>query len=129
MSAGRRRPEAMIQRALIEHLAWRAAPDAFVFAVPNGGYRRPVEAAILRSTGTVAGVPDVIIIHRGRVFAVELKTETGGRVTEVQRTVHDRMRRAGAEVAACFGLDAALAAIDGWGLFSKGGASVANGED
>jgi hypothetical protein len=65
-------------------------------------------------------VPDVIIIHRGRVFAVELKTETGGRVTDVQRAVHDRMRRAGAEVAVCFGLDAALAAIDGWGIFSKG---------
>jgi hypothetical protein len=107
--------EAQIQRAVMDHLAWRGAPDAFVCHYPAGGFRRPAEAAILKSIGTVAGVPDIIAIHRGRVFALEIKTATG-RVTDVQHTVHDRMRRAGAEVGVAYGLDEALAMLEGWKL-------------
>jgi hypothetical protein len=80
----RHRPEQQIQRAIIDHLAWRGHVDAFAFHVPLGGYRRPIEAAILKAIGTVAGVPDIIIIYRGHVYALELKTEHG-RVTDVQR--------------------------------------------
>jgi hypothetical protein len=111
----RNTPEQQIQRAVIEHLLLRGVPDAFAFHVPLGGYRRPIEAAILKECGTVAGVPDLIIIHAGRVFALELKAPAG-RVSDVQAAVHDRLRRAGAEVAVAWGLDQALAVLAGWGL-------------
>jgi hypothetical protein len=61
----RRSPEATIQSAVFAHLRARGAPGLFAFHVPNGGYRKPIEAAILKGLGVVAGVPDVIAIHQG----------------------------------------------------------------
>src|SRR4051794_40035721 len=79
----RRQPEAQLQRAIVQHYRQRAAPGVFMFAVPNGGARSPVEAAIMKSTGTTAGVPDTIWIKDGQVFALEIKVE-GRRATEAQ---------------------------------------------
>jgi len=111
----RRWPEQQIQRAIIDHLAWRGQLDAFAFHVPLGGWRKPVEAAILKSVGTIAGLPDLIILYRGHCYALELKTERG-RVTDVQRVTHERLRRAGATVATAFGLDQPLAQLVRWDL-------------
>jgi hypothetical protein len=111
----RNSPEQQIQKAVVEHLLVRGHPDAFYFHCPNGGYRRPIEAAILKEIGTVAGVPDLIIVHTGRVFALELKAP-GGRVSDVQAVVHERLRRAGAEVAVAWGLDQALKQLFSWNL-------------
>jgi hypothetical protein len=69
----RQQPEAAIQRAVVQHYKLRAAPGTFMFAVPNGGYRRPIEAAIMKATGVIAGVPDTIWINHGRVYGLELK--------------------------------------------------------
>jgi hypothetical protein len=62
----RRRPEDAIQRAVFQHLRARGAPGLFAFHPPNGGYRRPVEAAILKGMGVVAGVPDIIELEADR---------------------------------------------------------------
>jgi hypothetical protein len=59
-----RRPEDLIQRAIVAHYRARAVRGTYMFAVPNGGYRRPVEAAILKATGTIAGIPDTVWINR-----------------------------------------------------------------
>jgi hypothetical protein len=109
------RPEQLIQKAVIEHLAWRARAGVFAFHVPLGGFRRPVEAAILKSLGVVAGVPDIIIIHSGQCFGLELKADRG-RLTNVQRDAHERMRAAGACVATAYGIDEALAQLEQWRL-------------
>src|SRR6266566_1473429 len=79
----RRRPEDAIQRAVFQHLRARGAPGLFAFHPANGGYRKPVEAAIMKSLGVVAGVPDVIVIHAGRCYALEIKAP-GGRATPKQ---------------------------------------------
>lgn len=94
--------EAQIQRAVFQHIKQRGAPDAYVFAVPNGGYRRPIEAAI-------------IAIHDGKVFGLELKTETG-RPTDSQLAALEAIRRAGGFAAICYGLDRALACLEAWGI-------------
>jgi len=52
----RRRPEDAIQRAVVQHLRARAVPNVFAFHPANGGYRKPIEAAILKGLGVVAGV-------------------------------------------------------------------------
>jgi hypothetical protein len=111
----RRRPEQELQRAVVQHLAWRARPRVFAFHVPLGGFRRSVEAAILKSIGTVAGIPDIICIFEGRCYCLELKSEHG-RVTDVQRVVHERLREAGAEVAVTYGIAAALEQLTTWRL-------------
>jgi hypothetical protein len=64
----RRRPEDQIQRAIVAHYRARAVPGVFMFAIPNGGLRSKVEAAIMRATGTVAGVPDLVLIKTERLM-------------------------------------------------------------
>ncbi len=54
MTARRRQPEAQLQRAVLDHLAWRAVPGAWWCHYPAGGWRSPIEAAILKSLGTIA---------------------------------------------------------------------------
>jgi hypothetical protein len=60
--------------------------------VPNGGYRRPAEAARFKGLGVRAGVPDLMIFERykwknftGIGIALELKSPTGkGRISPEQ---------------------------------------------
>ena len=111
----RTRPEQAIQRAVFEHLRARGAPGVFAFHPANGGYRKPVEAAIMKGLGVAAGVPDIIAIHNGRVFALELKAE-GGRTSDKQLATMAAMREAGAFTAVAEGLDRALACLEAWGL-------------
>jgi VRR-NUC domain len=111
----RQQPEAAIQRALITHLRWRGVPNSFAFHPANGGWRTAVEGAILRSMGVVPGVPDIIIIHNGKVFGLELKTDNG-RLTDIQRETLETMQRAGANVAVVYGLDQAIAQLEAWQL-------------
>jgi hypothetical protein len=111
----RQQSEAQIQRAVFQHFRARGAPGVFAFAVPNGGYRTPVEAAILKGMGVVAGVPDVIAIHEGRVYALELKAE-GGRATPKQQEAIAAMEAAGAFTAIAEGLCRALAVLEAWRL-------------
>jgi hypothetical protein len=121
MTRRRSNPEAQIQRCVFQHLRARGAPGIFAFHPANGGYRKPVEAAILKSLGVVAGVPDVFIVHNGRCFALELKAE-GGRATEKQLACIAALREAGAFTCIAEGLDRALACLEAWGLL-KGRAS------
>lgn len=111
----RHRPEDALQRAIVEHYRQRAAPGVFMFAVPNGGFRRPVEAAILKATGTVAGIPDTLWIKDGQVYALELKAP-GGRLTPAQEGVLVKLRECGARACHVHGLDQALDCLERWGL-------------
>jgi len=109
------RPEQVIQRNVFAHLRQRGVPGMFAFHVPNGGYRRPVEAAIMKGLGVVAGVPDLICIHRGKVYCIELKAE-GGRVSLKQSETIAALARAGAHTCIAEGLDRALEVLEQWGL-------------
>jgi hypothetical protein len=111
----RRSPEATIQSAVFAHLRARGAPGVFAFDPANGGYRKPIEAAILKGLGVVAGVPDVIAIREGRCYALELKAE-GGRATETQLATIAAMEAAGAYTAIAEGLAGAIACLEAWGL-------------
>jgi hypothetical protein len=109
------RPEQQIQKAVLGHLAWRAVPGVWWCHYPAGGWRSPIEAAIFKSLGVVAGVPDILIVHHGQLYALELKV-AGGRLTTIQSDTQAAMVRAGAIVATAHGLDAALAQLVAWGL-------------
>jgi hypothetical protein len=109
----RRRPEDAIQRAVFQHLRARAAPGVFAFHPANGGYRKPVEAAIMKGLGVVAGVPDVIVIHEGRVYGLELKAP-GGRATPKQLAALAAMEAAGAYTCIAENLDRALEVLERW---------------
>lgn len=116
------RPEDTIQRAVFQHLRARGAPGMVVWHTPNGGKRKPIEAAIFKGLGVRAGVADIIAVHQGKIFALELKAE-GGRATESQLEFIAAIDRAGAFTALVEGLDAALATLEAWGLL-RGSAGV-----
>lgn len=115
MRARRASPEQQIQRAVFQHLKMRASPGVFAFHVPNGGYRKPREAAILKGLGVVAGVPDVICIYKGAIYALELKSEEG-RPTPKQLEAVDNIRNAGGFACVVQGLDRALRCLETWGI-------------
>jgi hypothetical protein len=110
-----KRPEQEIQKSLFAHVAARGERDAFIFAVPNGGFRRRVEAAILKGCGVVRGVPDIVAVRGGHLYGLELKAP-GGRLSPAQRDAHAALAAAGATVAVAVGLDQALDVMEGWGL-------------
>jgi hypothetical protein len=110
-----RRPEQQIQRAVLGQLAWRAVPGTWWCHYPAGGWRSAIEAAILRGLGVVAGVPDILIVYCGQLYALELKA-ANGRLTDVQSDTHAAMKRAGAIVATARGIDDALGQLTLWGL-------------
>jgi hypothetical protein len=70
-----RRPEDCVQRTVCQHLRIRGARGLLWWHTPNGGKRRPIEAAIMKSLGVRAGVADLILVHAGRMFALELKAD------------------------------------------------------
>jgi hypothetical protein len=113
MKFGRR--EQIVQRAIFDHLRARAVPGCFYFHCPNGGYRYPAEAAILKGLGVRSGVPDVLVLHQGRLHGIELKV-SGGHVTPAQTQALAELEAAGAVTAIAWDLDAALLMLEGWGI-------------
>jgi hypothetical protein len=113
------RPEQVIHKTVIDHLAARGASGVFAFHCPNGGARSPIEAAILKGLGVVPGIPDLIILTAGRIFALELKAP-GKKPTPTQARAMEAMGRAGVTVSWVAGLDPALAQLEAWGLLRGG---------
>ena len=111
--------EAQVQAAVCRHLATRAPKSAVWFHVPNGGSRHRIEAARLKGQGVMPGVPDLIILHDGLIYGLELKASRRGRLSPRQRDMHERLEAAGAIVATAYGIDEALEQLRLWGLLEK----------
>ncbi len=107
--------ESAIQIAVMHHLRLRSKPGVLAWHVPNGGSRSKAEAGRFKAEGVVPGIPDVNILFEGRFYGLELKA-LGGRVAPEQRAIHDAMTAAGGTVAVAFGLDAAVAQLEAWGV-------------
>jgi VRR-NUC domain len=107
--------EARIQAAIVEW-ARVVAPSVLVFAIPNGGLRSKAEAARLKWTGVVAGVPDLAVIAPGgKAHFLEVKTPTG-RLSDDQREIMDTLGRLGAPVMTVASVDDVRRAFSGWGI-------------
>jgi VRR-NUC domain len=109
------RPEQQVHRAVVQHLRQRDVPGVVFLHVPNGGKRKPIEAAIFKSLGVRAGASDLLLWHDRKSFALELKAQ-GGRATEDQRQFLADMEKAGAFTCLAEGLTSALATLEKWGL-------------
>lgn len=101
-----KRTESVLQAAVIEHLRLRGVPGLVYFAVPNNPRNR-VAGGILKKMGMMAGVSDLILLHKGRAFALELKTEKG-RITDLQAEFLSDFANAGGTSHLAYGLDSAL---------------------
>lgn len=109
------RPEQSFQLALVGLLRAALTPKTYFFACPNGGYRSHIEAAIMVGQGVRRGVPDLILVHDGRIFGLEIKSEKG-RLTDDQRATHIDMERAGARIATVRSIEEAIAQLVAWSI-------------
>jgi VRR-NUC domain len=127
MSAPRHRPsapapdrngEARIQAAIVEWVR-TIAPDVLIFAVPNGGLRSKAEAARLKWTGVVAGVPDLAVIApTGKAHFLEVKTPTG-RLSDDQREIITALGRLGSPFMTVTSIDDVRRAFSCWGIQTR----------
>jgi hypothetical protein len=104
----RQQPEAQLQRALIDHLRWRAPLDCWFAHIPNGGARTLVEGSIFKRLGVRPGAPDLLIVSAGRPIFVECKAP-GRKLSAAQVECHEVLTRAGAIIATVDNIDDALA--------------------
>ena len=106
-----------------------ALPPTMWTAFPAGHVKlAPAQAAWLYRMGLCSGWPDILIIHDGCVFGIELKTRTGvlsktrvvrtrsggARVVVGQRDMHTRLLASGMRLAVCRSLSAVIEQLHEW---------------
>ncbi len=112
----RRTPtEFQVHISVARHFRLRAVPGVIWWHTPNGELRNKSVAAKSKAMGVLAGVPDLVLLHEGRAYGLELKTSTG-RVSAEQRAVLAAFEQAGAFTAVAFNVEAALEILRAWGL-------------
>ena len=103
-------------QAVVAHLERRPVPSCMCWHTPYGELRQPGNGSKLRAMGTRAGMPELLQLRAGQLYALKLKSE-GGSASDVQRVAMAELTAVGATVGVAYGLDAALAQIAAWGLF------------
>lgn len=83
---------AYLERALPLASWWAAIPNGAVLA--GDGKARAMQMAKLKRTGLRPGAPDLIVLHDGRLLAIELKAP-GGSVSAAQAAACDAIVLAG----------------------------------
>lgn len=78
-------------------------PGVLIFSIPNGGFRHKAVAEKMRLEGVVPGIPD-LMIPAWRLF-VEMKAETGGRLSPAQKELIPILESAGYQCLVCYGFD------------------------
>jgi hypothetical protein len=88
--------------------------DAYWWATDAAGTSSTI-GALRRRLGCKAGLPDILIVYRGRLIAIELKSPCG-RCTAAQRAVREALLAAGADWWECRSANAAMAALAASGV-------------
>ena len=110
--------EAQIHKAVIQHIRKLGASGLVYWHTPNDARRTPGTYKRLQSMGMRAGVSDLLLLHNGILYALELKREKGNKATEAQVQFCIDVIDAGGFAYVAYGLDAALGALRTWGLTS-----------
>jgi hypothetical protein len=108
--------ERQVHAAVLDHLKLRGVPNLLVWHTPLGGRRDPIEAAGLKRLGAKKGVADLLLLHESRLFSLELKVASGGRVSEEQLAWASDVNRCGGYSAIARGLPEAIKILEQWGL-------------
>lgn len=109
------RGEDQIQTTLAQHLWARGHSDLLWWHTPNEGKRSARSGAALKRMGMLPGVSDIVAVHGGEIFALELKRPKKN-PSETQLEFIERMRTAGGHALVAQGLDEAVACLEAWGL-------------
>lgn len=110
--------EASIQASVIQYIR-TCAHDTLVFAIANGGLRTKAEAARLKWTGVLAGIPDLCgITPEGRVFFLEVKPPEG-RLSRDQHIILTWLTDHGVWCAVVRSIDDVREAFARWGILTR----------
>jgi len=113
----RHREQVEVHIPLVQHLRQRARSGVLWWHSPQGAhYAGARQGALMKALGTRPGVADLVFLHRGQFYALELKKLTGARATAEQGQFLADVRMAGGLTAICHGLDEALAQLESWNL-------------
>lgn len=106
--------EIQIHKAVAEYLLLALQPPTFWTTFPAGGGGM-VRGRQLKGMGLKAGLPDLIIIHEGKLFGIELKAPKKYPSPE-QRAVHKELRNAGCEVFIARSVMEVALALETWAI-------------
>lgn len=114
-------PEHAIQKQIADVLRLEIAPAGKVskagvvwYSVDVSNYAGEVPG-IRVGRGIIAGIPDLIILHRGRAFHIEIKT-TEGELSDHQQALATAILIAGGQVGVARDASEVLALLDEWGI-------------
>lgn len=82
-----------LQIAIFDYLRLKH-PALLAFHVPNGGRRSMREGAKFKRMGVKPGVCDIIILHRHKIYFIELKVKKNG-LTDTQKDFIKRVEELG----------------------------------
>ena len=117
-SKKKQRPEARLQKAVVQILKLDANPGVLWFSIPNEGKRSVVVGAELKAMGLRPGAADLCFIIRGRAHFLELKADNGKQSPE-QLTFAATCAMAGAVYALAWTIGEALAILASWGAILR----------
>jgi len=106
--------EDKIHRAVVQHVVDRGVPG-LVFFHPANNPRSARDGARLRRLGARAGAFDLIFLHQGKAYALEIKREHG-RTTDAQDVFAAEFNAAGGYAFVGYGLERCLKILQSWGL-------------
>jgi len=126
-----RRPEETFHRQVVTFLAAALGPETWFCHPANGGRRSKAEAGIFKALGVKPGTPDILIIHAGRAYWIELKappkilasgaeSKAKPRISADQYDTLNDLFVAGCEVCVCRSIDEVESALLGWGFSMRG---------
>ena len=116
-----RRTGPSLRATLVRMLRSGLTKDTAFFTPDAGG---PKDAGNPFGQGAMAGVPDLIFIHRGRAFGLEL-THKYNSLSDEQRTAQVVLREAGMRVEVARDLGEALAHLRDMGILPETNADTA----
>ena len=106
--------EQQIHQTLVDLIRVRN-PHLLFWHTPNGGKRHIIEAAKFQRMGVLPGVSDLVFLHNGKFFALELK-KRGNRPTEHQENFMERVKDALGYAFWVDGVDEGEAVLASWGV-------------
>ena len=116
----RQYPETRLQKAIVQHLMLLGVPEMEFFAVPNGVKMSPRTAALQKSLGMKAGVPDLVIDISGIIHYLEVKA--AGKLNNLspdQSYFLNEAWKRGAHFAVVDSIDVAIKILEAWGAIRK----------
>ena len=103
--------ESTIQQQICEYLSIKGV---FYFSIPNEHYNiSHGQRTTLKKMGLLPGMPDLCILHGGRVFFIEVKAP-GEYPTPKQANIHDALMARGYPVEIARSVEDVQEILEGW---------------